>query len=129
MVDSDGWFPTRDAGSLDEDGFLFLEGRADDVIVRGGENLSPGEIEDVLMTHEAVSDVAVIGIADEQWGESVAAVIVLKPGFQVSEADVQSFVKERMRSSRVPEKIEFWTELPYNETGKLLRRVVREKLG
>ena len=129
MVDSDGWFPTRDAGSLDEDGFLFLEGRADDVIVRGGENLSPGEIEDVLMTHEAVSDVAVIGIADEQWGESVAAVIVLKPGFQVSEADFQSFVRERMRSSRVPEKIEFWTELPYNETGKLLRRVVREKLG
>ena len=129
VVDSDGWFPTRDAGSLDEDGFLFLEGRADDVIVRGGENLSPGEIEDVLMTHEAVSDVAVIGIADEQWGESVAAVIVLKPGFQVSEADFQSFVRERMRSSRVPEKIEFWTELPYNETGKLLRRVVREKLG
>ena len=128
-MDSDGWFPTRDAGSLDEDGFLFLEGRADDVIVRGGENLSPGEIEDVLMTHEAVSDVAVIGIADEQWGESVAAVIVLKPGFQVSEADFQSFVRERMRSSRVPEKIEFWTELPYNETGKLLRRVVREKLG
>jgi acyl-CoA synthetase (AMP-forming)/AMP-acid ligase II len=129
VVDSDGWFPTRDAGSLDEDGFLFLEGRADDVIVRGGENLSPGEIEDVLMTHEAVSDVAVIGIADEQWGESVAAVVVLKPGFQVSEADFQSFVRERMRSSRVPEKIEFWTELPYNETGKLLRRVVREKLG
>ena len=99
------------------------------MIVRGGENLSPGEIEDVLMTHEAVSDVAVIGIADEQWGESVAAVIVLKPSFQVSEADFQSFVRERMRSSRVPEKIEFWTELPYNETGKLLRRVVREKLG
>ena len=81
------------------------------------------------MTHEAVSDVAVIGIADEQWGESVAAVIVLKPSFQVSEGDLQSLVKERMRSSRVPKKIEFWDELPYNETGKLLRRVVRERFA
>jgi acyl-CoA synthetase (AMP-forming)/AMP-acid ligase II len=79
-VDEQGWFPTRDAGSIDGEGYLFLEGRADDVIVRGGENLSPGEIEDVLLEHEAVADSAVVGIPDEQWGEAVAAVVVLHHG-------------------------------------------------
>src|SRR6185436_12430281 len=79
-VSADGWFPTRDAGALDAEGYLFLEGRIDDVIVRGGENLSPGEIEEVLLVHPAVADCGVVGIADEQWGEAVAAVIVLHVG-------------------------------------------------
>ncbi|MEM7218461.1 MAG: class I adenylate-forming enzyme family protein [Pseudomonadota bacterium] len=129
VVDADGWFPTRDAGSIDEEGYLFLEGRADDVIVRGGENMSPGEIEDVLLEHAAVRDAAVVGVPSEQWGEAVAAAIVLKPGEAASAADLQAWVRDNMRSSRVPEQLEFWDELPYNETGKLLRRVVREKLG
>lgn len=129
VTDSDGWFPTRDAGSLDADGFLFLEGRADDVIVRGGENISPGEIEDVLLEHAAVRDVAVVGIPDEQWGEAVAAAIVLKSAQSTPVSELQAWVKEHMRSSRVPQLVEYWDELPYNETGKLLRRVVREKLG
>ncbi len=132
VTDNDGWFPTRDAGSMDEDGFLFLEGRADDVIVRGGENMSPGEIEDVLLEHEAVADAAVVGVPDEQWGEGVAAALVLKPGHDRDAATVaalQEWVKAHLRSSRVPQRIEFWDELPYNETGKMLRRVVREKLG
>ena len=76
----DGWFPTRDGGFLDEEGYLFLEGRIDDVIVRGGENLSPGEIEDVLLEHPSVADCAVVGVPDEQWGEAVAAVIVPREG-------------------------------------------------
>lgn len=125
VIDKQGWFPTRDAGSMDEAGYLFLEGRADDVIVRGGENMSPGEIEDVLLEHRAVADVAVVGIADEQWGEAVAAVVVLKSGKQASEAELQDWVKDRLRSSRVPQRIEFRSELPYNETGKLLRRIVK----
>ena len=128
LLDNDGWFPTRDAGSLDQQGFLFLEGRADDVIVRGGENMSPGEIEDVLLEHEAVADVAVVGIPDEQWGEGVAAVVVCKPGKKPSVEELQGWVKDRMRSSRVPQLIEFWDELPYNETGKLLRRVIKSSL-
>ncbi|MBK8308227.1 MAG: acyl--CoA ligase [Gammaproteobacteria bacterium] len=128
-LDNDGWFPTRDAGSMDTDGYLFLEGRADDVIVRGGENLSPGEIEDVLLEHEAVSDVAVVGIPDEQWGEGVAAAVVLKSGRQADAAALQGWVRERLRSSRVPQCIEFWPALPYNETGKLLRRVVKAELA
>ena len=128
VIDKQGWFPTRDAGSMDEDGYLFLEGRADDVIVRGGENMSPGEIEDVLLEHAAVADVAVVGIADEQWGEAVAAVVVLKHGKQASVAELQDWVKNRLRTSRVPQHLEFRSELPYNETGKLLRRVVKASL-
>ena len=88
--------------------------------------MSPGEIEDVLLDHEAVADVAVVGIPDEQWGEAVAAAIVLKNGKSASEAELQQWVKDRLRSSRTPERIKFTSELPYNETGKLLRRKVRE---
>jgi acyl-CoA synthetase (AMP-forming)/AMP-acid ligase II len=127
-VDAEGWFPTRDGGSLDADGYLFLEGRIDDVIVRGGENMSPGEIEDVLVEHDAVSDAAVVGIPDEQWGEAVAAVVVTRVGRAVSRQELQDWVKDRMRSSRTPQRIEFRDELPYNETGKLLRRKVRAEL-
>jgi acyl-CoA synthetase (AMP-forming)/AMP-acid ligase II len=137
LLDDEGWFNTRDGGFMDEGGYLFLEGRMDDVIVRGGENMSPGEIEDVLLTHELVSDAAVIGVPDEQWGEAVAAVVVLKTDRSegvdaapvvCSVSELQQWVKDRLRSSRTPERIEFWDELPYNETGKLLRRKVREAL-
>ncbi|UCE86183.1 MAG: long-chain fatty acid--CoA ligase [Deltaproteobacteria bacterium] len=127
-LDADGWFPTRDAGSMDAEGYLFIEGRADDVIVRGGENMSPGEIEDVLLEHEAVADSAVVGIPDEQWGEAVAAVVVTRPGCSVTEPELQAWVQARLRSSRTPQRIEFRDALPYNETGKLLRRLVRAEL-
>jgi long-chain acyl-CoA synthetase len=129
VTDSEGWFPTRDAGSMDAEGYLFLEGRADDVIVRGGENLSPGEIEDVLLTHPTVLDAAVVGIPDEQWGEGVAAAVVPKKGATIDIEALQAYVNEHMRSSRVPQVIAVWDELPYNETGKLLRRVVKAKLA
>jgi acyl-CoA synthetase (AMP-forming)/AMP-acid ligase II len=129
VVDNEGWFPTRDAGSMDEEGYLFLEGRADDVIVRGGENLSPGEIEDLLLTHPTVADVAVVGIPDEQWGEGVAAAVVAKGDASIDVGELQDFVREHMRSSRVPQLIAVWDELPYNETGKLLRRVVKAELS
>ena len=127
VVDNEGWFPTRDAGYLDSEGYLFLDGRADDVIVRGGENMSPGEIEDVLLEQDHVGEVAVVGVPSEEWGEAVACAAVLKS--QASVEELQTWVKDHMRSSRVPEVIEFWDELPYNETGKLLRRVVKEKLS
>jgi acyl-CoA synthetase (AMP-forming)/AMP-acid ligase II len=127
-VGPDGWFPTRDGGFLDEGGYLFVSGRIDDVIVRGGENLSPGEIEDVLHEHPAVADCAVVGVPDEQWGESVAAVIVPRAGARVDAGEVRDFVRGRLRSSRVPERIELRDALPYSETGKLLRRKVRAEL-
>ena len=129
-VDGEGWFPTRDSGSMDGEGYLFIEGRADDIIVRGGENMSPGEIEDVLLEHEAVADAAVVGLPDEQWGETVAAAVVTRPGRSVSEEEIRSWVKDRLRSSRTPQRIDFRDELPYSELGKLLRRKLRaEMLG
>jgi acyl-CoA synthetase (AMP-forming)/AMP-acid ligase II len=128
-VGSDGFFPTRDAGWIDEEGYLFLEGRADDIIVRGGENMSPGEIEDVLVEHPCVADCAVVGVPDEQWGEAVAAAVVVKAGQSVAADELREFVKQRLRSSRAPQHVVFRAELPYNETGKLLRRVVREDLA
>lgn len=125
LLDADGWFPTRDRGYLDRYGFLFLDGRADDVIVRGGENISPGEIEDVLRDHPAVSDVAVVALPDEQWGETVGAVIVLREKASSTVTELQEWVKQRLRSSRVPSSIIFKNELPYNEMGKVLRRVLK----
>jgi len=129
VLTPDGWFRTRDAGWFDEDGFLFVEGRLDDVIVRGAENISPGEVEDVLMAHPAVAEAAVIGIPDTEWGEAVAAVVVLHPGLQATEAELQQWVRERLRSTKMPCVVEFRDELPYSPTGKLLRRVLREELS
>jgi acyl-CoA synthetase (AMP-forming)/AMP-acid ligase II len=122
----DGWFPTRDAGYLDADGYLYLSGRADDVIVRGGENISPSEIEDVLLAHDAVADAAAVAIPSKEWGETVGAAVVLKADREVTVHELQHLVKSKLRSSRVPEVIRFEDELPYNETGKLLRRVLKE---
>ena len=129
VVDADGWFPTRDAGYIDSGGYLFLDGRADDIIVRGGENISPGEIEDVLMEHEAVHDAAALGIPSEEWGEAVVAVVQLHAGVSTTTESLQKLVRSRLRSSRVPEQIEYWDDLPYNETGKVLRRVIRKQFG
>lgn len=122
---ADGWFPTNDGGELDADGYLYVTGRLDDVIVRGGENISPGEIEDVLLDHPDVSDVAVIGVPSDQWGETIGAVIV----GTASEDDLKAHVTDRLRASRSPDTIVYREELPYNDTGKLLRRVLRAELA
>jgi acyl-CoA synthetase (AMP-forming)/AMP-acid ligase II len=126
VLTEDGWFPTNDLGHLDEDGFLYLDGRLDDVIVRGAENLSPGEIEDVLLAHPAVTDACVVGVPDPEWGEAVAAAVVCRE--PVTADDLKGWVRDRLRSTRTPAVLQFREELPYNETGKLLRRVVRDEL-
>jgi acyl-CoA synthetase (AMP-forming)/AMP-acid ligase II len=126
QLDSAGWFRTRDAGCADPAGYLFLEGRIDDIIVRGGENISPGEIEDVLRQHPAVADVAVIGLPDVEWGERIVAAVVLKNGMRALDSELQEWVRSRLRSSRVPQVLYYATELPYNEGGKLERRRLRE---
>lgn len=129
-LDADGWFPTRDAGYLDDEGFLFLSGRADDVIVRGGENISPGEIEDVLLTHPAIADVAAVAVPSLEWGEAVGVAAVVRGGCdQPGEDELKELVRARLRSSRVPEKLLFVPSLPYNEMGKLLRREVKVMLA
>ncbi len=98
------------------------------MIVRGGENLSPGEIEDVLLTHPAVADCGIVGVPDEEWGETVAAFVVLHEGHSATGEELAQHVVSKLRSSRRPSVVEFCDELPYNETGKLLRRVLREQL-
>lgn len=123
--DADGWYPTRDRGRLDDGGYLFLDGRADDVIVRGGENIAPGEIEDVLVEHPAVVEAAVVGLPDVEWGERIEAFVVPVIGQQPSEADLREWVRTRLRSTRTPERIHFRDGLPSTDTGKLLRRELR----
>ena len=127
VLDAEGWFPTRDRGFLDEAGYLFLDGRADDVIVRGGENISPGEIETVLTQHPAVADAAVVAVPDDTWGEGIGAAVVLKPGAFATIEDLQTWVRGRLRSSRTPQIISFYEALPVNDLGKVLRRVIRDK--
>ena len=124
VIDEHGWFATNDSGWLDADGYLFVEGRLDDVIVRGGENISPGEIEDRLRAHPRVADVAVLGVPDDQWGERIAAVIVSRDPMPTTEA-LAAWVKEKLRSTKTPEIWAFRDALPYNETGKLLRRALK----
>jgi long-chain acyl-CoA synthetase len=126
-LDSEGWFPTKDRGFLDSDGYLFIDGRADDVIVRGGENISPGEIEDVVRTHPNVEDVAAVAVKDIEWGEAVGLVIVASS--PIEDDEIIKLVRTKLRSSRVPSIIKYMDELPYNETGKLLRRVIRDNFA
>jgi acyl-CoA synthetase (AMP-forming)/AMP-acid ligase II len=129
-LDRDGWFPTRDAGYIDAEGFLFLSGRADDVIVRGGENMSPGEIEDVLLTHGAIADAAAVAVPSAEWGEAVGVALVTREGHATpAEAELKELIRARLRSSRVPERVIFVEALPYNEMGKMLRREVKKLFG
>ena len=128
-LDAEGWFATNDGGWIDEEGYVFVEGRLDDVIVRGGENMSPGEIEDVLARHPGVAEVGVYGLPDPEWGEIVAASVVAVPGSGVTEADLREWVARHLRSSRVPAVIRFPDSLPRNDMGKLLRRVLKADAG
>jgi acyl-CoA synthetase (AMP-forming)/AMP-acid ligase II len=129
LLADDGWFPTRDRGWIDDDGYLFIEGRADDTIIRGGENIAPAEIEDVLMSHDGIVDAVVVGVPDEQWGQRLVAVVVAGEGGPTSADELQELVRSRLRSSKTPETIEFWSELPRTDTGKLLRRTVVSRLS
>ncbi|MFI0446558.1 class I adenylate-forming enzyme family protein [Actinomadura sp. 6N118] len=125
-LDGQGWFRTQDAGRIDADGYVYVEGRLDDVIVRGGENLSPGEIENVLIEHPDIVDAAVFGVPDVEWGELVVAAVVPRGGCSVEEADVQAWVGSRLRSTRVPAEVRVLEKLPRNDLGKVLRRVLRD---
>jgi acyl-CoA synthetase (AMP-forming)/AMP-acid ligase II len=119
------WFRSGDAGYL-KGGYLFLHDRIKDMIVSGGENIYPAEVENVLMQHPAVADGAVIGVPDERWGESVKACVVLKSGLQVLEADIIGFMRERIAHYKCPTSVDFVEAIPRNPTGKILKRVLRE---
>jgi long-chain acyl-CoA synthetase len=120
-----GWFHTGDVGKLDADGYLSITDRVKDMVVRGGFNVYPREVEEVLMTHPAVSLVAVIGVPDDRLGEEVKACVVLKDGASITEADLVSWSKQQMADYKYPRIIEFLPTLPMNATGKILKRQLR----
>jgi acyl-CoA synthetase (AMP-forming)/AMP-acid ligase II len=128
VLDAEGFFDTRDEGYLDSDGFLFVAGRADDTIIRGGENIAPAEIEAVILAHQAVTDAAVVGVSDAEWGQRLEAAIVVAAGKSVDPEEIREFVRVRLRSSKTPDRIVIWDELPRTETGKLVRRHVLARL-
>ncbi len=129
VLDEQGWFPTKDRGWVDADGYLFIEGRADDTIIRGGENIAPAEIEDVLARHPAVADVVVVGVPDDEWGQRIAAVVVLAPGVATTAEELQDYTRQHLRGSKTPDLVVFRAELPRTPTGKLLRREVLADLA
>ena len=120
-----GWLRTGDAGYFDEDDFLYIHDRIKDMIVSGAENVYPAEVENALMYHPAIADVAVIGVPDERWGEAVKAVIVLKPRQEVTQDDIIAFARGRIAGYKLPKSIDFVATLPRNASGKLLRRELR----
>ncbi|MFE6921916.1 class I adenylate-forming enzyme family protein [Nocardia sp. NPDC057663] len=122
VLDANGWFPTRDVAVLDSDGFLYIGGRSDDTIIRGGENIAPAEIEDVLVEHPQVREVAVIGIDDVQWGQIIVAVVVPGGDHAPDPEELRGFARAGLRGSRTPDRVVFRDSLPATPTGKILRR-------
>jgi len=128
VLDEQGWVPTKDIATLDGAGYLFITGRSDDTIIRGGENIAPAELEDVLVEHPHVREVAVVGVHDAQWGQAIVAVVVPVAGVDPDPDELREHVRKILRGSRTPDRVVFRDELPTNATGKLLRREIVESL-
>lgn len=122
-----GWRHTGDIGYLDADGYLYIVDRKRDLIISGGFNVYPGEVEQVLWSHPAVQDCAVIGVPDPDWGEAVKAVVELRQGAQITEAEMLAYCRERLGSIKTPKSVEFWNDLPRSSVGKVLKRDIRAK--
>jgi acyl-CoA synthetase (AMP-forming)/AMP-acid ligase II len=125
-IGPDGWLRTGDAGYIDEDGYIYIQDRIKDMIISGGENIYPAEVENAIFGHPAVAEVAVIGVPDEKWGESVYAIVVKKPGQDVTPAEIITYARERIAHYKAPKAVEFIDALPRNPSGKILRRELRE---
>jgi long-chain acyl-CoA synthetase len=125
-VTPEGWLKTGDVGYVDDDGYFYLHDRVKDMIVSGGENVYPAEVENVLMTHPAVVDVAVIGVPNEKWGEAVKALVVTAPGASPTEAELIAHARERLAGFKLPKSVDFAESLPRTPSGKLLKRTLRE---
>jgi len=124
-LDGDGWLHTGDVGRIDEDGFLYVEGRTDEMIISGGENVAPGEVEDVLVRHPEVIEAAVIGRPDPQWQQAVTAVVVLRSGSMIAADELRRHCAESLATYKVPKRVEIVDELPRTPSGKLMRSALR----
>jgi acyl-CoA synthetase (AMP-forming)/AMP-acid ligase II len=122
----DGWLRTGDAGTMDKDGYLYIHDRIKDMIISGGENIYPAEVESALCDHPDIAEAAVIGIPDDKWGEAVKAIVVMKPGKTASAVDIINFTRERIAGYKTPRSIDFIEALPRNPSGKILRRHLRD---
>jgi acyl-CoA synthetase (AMP-forming)/AMP-acid ligase II len=122
-----GWYHTGDMGYQDEEGYLFLVDRKADMIVTGGENVYPKEVEDVLYEHPAIAMAAVVSAPDKKWGERVQAVAVLKPGHSVDEQELIAFCKKKLGGYKCPKAVDFWDVLPTSTVGKILRKDIKKK--
>jgi long-chain acyl-CoA synthetase len=125
-IRADGWLLTGDAGSLDADGYLYICDRIKDMIISGGENVYPAEVENAIYGHPKVAEVAVIGVPDERWGEAVKAIVVTKPGESATAEEIIAFARSRIAAFKAPKSVDFVAALPRNPTGKILRREIRE---
>ncbi len=125
-IDADGWFHTGDAAYFDEDGFLTISDRIKDMIITGGENVYPAEVESALMRHPAIAEVAVIGEPDDTWGEAVVAIAALKPGQTLGIEALREFAGESLARYKLPRRLETVTALPRNATGKILKYQLRK---
>jgi len=128
-IDSRGWFHTGDAGYLDDEGFLFISDRVKDMVISGGENVYPAEVEGVLYDHEAIAEVAIIGLADDKWGEAVTAVVALNPGCELTLEQLREFADGKLARYKLPLRLHLIDALPRNPAGKVLKFKLREDLS
>jgi long-chain acyl-CoA synthetase len=125
-IDAEGWLRSGDAGYLDADGYLYISDRIKDMIISGAENIYPAEVENAIHDHPAVSDIAIIGVPDEKWGEAVKAIVVLRDGAEADAKEIIAFARSRIAAFKVPKSVDFTDVLPRNAAGKVLRRQLRE---
>jgi acyl-CoA synthetase (AMP-forming)/AMP-acid ligase II len=126
---NDGWLKTGDVGWMDEEGYIYLSGRGDDMIIRGGENISPEEVEDVLHSHPKIDEAAVVGVPDFDWGQEPIAVVVLKKGETADPEEIMEHCRSQLAGFKRPRSVVFAESLPRNPMGKVLRRKLREQYG
>jgi acyl-CoA synthetase (AMP-forming)/AMP-acid ligase II len=124
----DGWFRTGDLGYLDNEGFLYITGRASDMYISGGSNVYPREIEEKVLTHPAVAEVAIVGVPDRMWGEVGVAVCVLRPRAQLNERELLAWLEPKVARYKLPKHVFFWNELPRSGYGKITKKLVRAEL-
>jgi fatty-acyl-CoA synthase len=125
-LDKGGWLRTGDAGYLDEHGYLYIHDRIKDMIISGGENIYPAEVESAICDHPEVAEAAVIGVPDDKWGEAVKAIVAMKPGSTANASDIINFARQRIAGYKMPKSVDFVTALPRNPSGKILRRQLRD---